>query len=300
MIIDALRWRWHFIMFEEDGGGGSGGESTPDSPQGGDESPDTPPEAPEDKPAEPEKPEEPKMPGYFAQLPESKAKSEAYKDLYKYQKLDELTDALIEANGKLKGMDRALIVPERGDKEGAAEFARKLGVPDEPSGYKMDALKDVGEKQPELVEAIRKGCRRMLLTTRQGEAIGEMIASVNKANEIHEKLEIRNSLAHQSERVAALYKDEFPADIDRKKAAEEDISRFESFLKETGLGEIINTSRLAGNPQMIRAISAYAKKHGGTVTAKGTGLANGTKPQSRQNMNESKDWTEFKESRGMH
>ena len=94
MIIDALRWRWHFIMFEEDGGGGSGGEGTPDSPQGDNESPDTPPEAPEDKPAEPEKPEEPKMPGYFAQLPESKAKSESYKELYKYQKLDELTDVL--------------------------------------------------------------------------------------------------------------------------------------------------------------------------------------------------------------
>ena len=293
MIFDTLRWGWRFIMLDEDDGGGTGGEGSSDgTPEG-----DTPPEDTQANPEKPEEPAEPQEPGYFAQLPEAKAKSESYKALYKYQKLDELTDALIEANGKLKGMDRAIIVPEKGDKEGAAEFARKLGVPDEPAGYKMDALADVSKKQPELVEAIRKGCRRMLLTVRQGEAIGEMIASVNKANEIHEKLEIRNSLEHQSERVAALYKDEFPADIDRKKAAEEDISRFESFLKETGLREIINTSRLAGNPQMIKAISAYAKKHGGTVTAKGTGFAMGTKPHGRQDMNESRDWKEFKESR---
>ena len=183
MRSSVLRWRRFFIMMDEDSGGGGGDGAAEQNESGG-----------EDKPQD-----ELTAPGYFAQLPEEKAKSEAYKSLYRYQKLDELADALLEANGKLEGMDRAIIVPKKGDKEGVAEFAKKLGVPDEPSGYKMEALSDISRDQPELVEAIRKGCRRMLLTERQGEAIGEMIASVNKANAVREKLEIRNNIRHQSE-----------------------------------------------------------------------------------------------------
>lgn len=287
------------IFLEEDSGGGTGGtENIPaDNIETKTEGIETSAEVvDEDKSEEPEL----QAPGYFSQLPGDKAKSEAYKALYKYQRLDDVTDALLAADKRLAELqsDRALIVPEKGDKEGAAAFARKLGVPDEPSGYKMDALAEVNKTQPELVEAIRKGCRRMLLTTRQGEAIGEMIASVNKANAIHRQLEIRNNLQHQSERVAALYKDTFSSDIDRNNAAAEDISRYESFLKETGLEELFNSSLLAGNPKMIKAISAYAKKHGGVVTSKGTGLGSGHKTDSKPVLNESEDWKRFKAEGG--
>ena len=280
MRSNVLRWRRFFIMMEEDSGGGGGGDGPAE--QDGSEG--------EDKPQD-----ELTAPGYFAQLPEEKAKSDAYKSLYRYQKLDELADALLEANGKLEGMDRAIIVPKKGDKEGVAEFAKKLGVPDEPSGYKMEALSDISKDQPELVEAIRKGCRRMLFTERQGEAIGEMIASVNKANAIREKLEIRNNIRHQAERVAALYKDVFPAEIDRNNAAAEDISRYESFLKETGLENLIGSSLLAGNPKMIKAISAYAKKHGGVVTPKGGSIGAGGERRNggKTIMPMSKDWEDF-------
>ena len=279
MRSSVLRWRRFFIMMDEDSGGGGGDGAAEQNESGG-----------EDKPQD-----ELTAPGYFAQLPEEKAKSEAYKSLYRYQKLDELADALLEANGKLEGMDRAIIVPTKGDKEGVAEFAKKLGVPDEPSGYKMEALSDISRDQPELVEAIRKGCRRMLLTERQGEAIGEMIASVNKANAVREKLEIRNNIRHQSERIAALYKDVFPAEIDRNNAAAEDISRYESFLKETGLEDLISSSLLAGNPKMIKAISAYAKKHGGVVTAKGGSISAGGESRNggKTIMPMSKDWEDF-------
>ena len=280
MRSNVLRWRRFFIMMEEDSGGGGGGDGPAE--QDGSEG--------EDKPQD-----ELTAPGYFAQLPEEKAKSDAYKSLYRYQKLDELADALLEANGKLEGMDRAIIVPKKGDKEGVADFAKKLGVPDEPSGYKMEALSDISKDQPELVEAIRKGCRRMLFTERQGEAIGEMIASVNKANAIREKLEIRNNIRHQAERVATLYKDVFPAEIDRNNAAAEDISRYESFLKETGLEDLIGSSLLAGNPKMIKAISAYAKKHGGVVTVKGGSISAGGESRNggKTIMPMSKDWEDF-------
>ncbi len=286
------KWGVPFAMFQEDGGAGSGGTTPPEQPS---DNPGTSPEAASSE-TQTEEQEPMEAPGYFSQLPGDKAKSEAYRSLYKYQKLDELADALIEANTKLEGMDRAIIVPKKGDTDGIKEFARKLGVPDEPGGYRMEDLADVEKTQPELVAAIRKGCRRMLLTERQGEAVGNMIASVDKANALREKLEIRDNIKHQQERVAALYKDVYPAEMDRTKAASEDIARYSSFLKETGLDELVNTSRLAGNPQMIKAIAAYARKHGGTVNPRGTSFA-GEKKEPNTGMNYSEDWKKFKEGR---
>ena len=54
---------------------------------------------------------------------------------------------------------------------------------------------------------------------------------------------------------------------------------------------------LAGNPQVIKAISAYAKKHGGVVTQKGGTIGAGGKSTEKPVMHESDDWNEFKESR---
>lgn len=290
MIFDR-KWLRIPLLLAEDGGGEPGG--------GGDDtgSPETPP--PEgNPPAEPEFNE----PGYFSQLPGEKAKSEAYKALYKHQKLDELTDAYLAEHEELEKLkanaSRSIVVPEKGDKEGAAEFWKKLGVPENPSDYKMEALAQYEKEQPELIDAIRKGCNRMKLTPRQAEAVGEMIDSVSKASAIKAAMTIRNNIKAQSDRVAALYKDTFPAEIDRKNAAAEDISRYESFLKETGLEDVISKSVLAGNPQIIKAISAYAKKHGGVVTQKGGTIGAGGKPKdSKPAMHESDDWKEFKESR---
>ena len=82
------------------------------------------------------------------------------------------------------------------------------------------------------------------------------------------------------------------------KAAEEDVALYTSWLKETGLEETISKSMLAGNPQLIRAISAYAKKHGGTVTPRGTSMGSGPKPQGRSVNTYSQDWENYKKQRG--
>ncbi len=288
-MFNTLRMLRLFILMDEDSGGGSSGG------QPGNEGGSTAPaaETPPDNNLQ--------EPGYFAQLPGEKAKSDAYKALYKHQKLDELTDAYLAEHEELEKLkessSRSIVVPEKGDKEGAAAFWKKLGVPDNPADYKMAALASIEKEQPELINAIRKGCNRMKLTPKQAEAVGEMIASVSKASALNIAMNIKKNIGAQAERVASLYKDIYPAEIDRKNAAAEDISRYESFLKETGLEELFNGSVLAGNPQIIKAVSAYAKKHGGVVTPKGGTIGAGGKPTGKPAMHESEDWKNFKESR---
>lgn len=292
-IFEFLYQRTLFLL-TEDSGGGSGGTApeTEEEEADGASHDETEPEGTDGEGHE-------EIPGYFAQFPNEKAKSESYKTLYKYRKLDDLADALIKAEGRLAEMNdgRLLAIPRKGDKAGAAEFAKKLGVPDEPSGYRMEALSDYAKESPEIVEAIRKGCRRMLLTERQGEAVAEMIANVSKASAMRAALNIKDGIEKQADRVAALYSDKFTAEIDRKKAAEEDVARYQAFLQETGLADVINQSSLAGNPQLIRAIAAFSKKHGGVIHATGGSLAGGNGEKGKPVMDESRDWKDFKNQR---
>lgn len=288
MRFDWMRRMMPLILMAEEGSGGGEPGSETDSGT----APDTPSTGAEDT-----------EPGYFSQLPGEKAKSDSYKALWKYKKLDELADAFIASSAELEKMRkdsaRSIVVPKKGDKEGAAAFWKKLGVPDDPADYKMEALSDYVKDQPKLVDAIRKGCKRMGFTPRQAEGVGEMIANVSKASMLNIAKTISENISTQKEKVAALYKDTYNADIDRQKAAEEDISRYESFLKETGLEEVMGKSMLAGNPQIIKAISAYAKKHGGVATPKGTGLGAGAerKDAGKPMMHESQDWKDFKANR---
>ena len=306
MIFDSLRWMRHLIFLEGDDGGGSGGAGSGDDSAAGEdgaESKETTAETTDtggaDDSKEKDESVELQAPGYFAQLPNDKAKSEAYKALYKYQKLDDLTDALIKAEGDLAAFQgkRALIVPEKGDKEGIEKFKETLGVPKDPKEYRLQALNDFAGDEGRVIAAIQKGCQRIMLTPHQAEAVAEMMASASKALGIRAAINAREAVRHQTERVASLYKDVYEADIDRTKAAEEDVARYDSFLKETGLEEIINKSPMAGNPQIIKAIAAYAKKHGGTVTSKGGSLSAGGKPTGKTVQNESEDWKNFKAQR---
>ena len=292
MIIDRLRW-YRQLLLAEDGGGG--GDTPP-----ADETAETPPESPETgEGAEPEE-RELQEPGYFAQLPNDKAKSEAYKALYKYQRLDDLADALIKAEDDLAAFNskRALIVPEKGDKEGIEKFKESLGVPKDHKEYKLAALNDFAGDNGKTIEAIQKGCQRIMLTPHQAEAVAEMMAAASKSLGIRAELNKREAVRHQTERVAASYAGTIDADIDRQKAAEEDVALYTSWLKETGLEETISKSMLAGNPQLIRAISAYAKKHSGTVTPRGTSMGSGPKPQGRSVNTYSQDWENYKKQRG--
>ena len=296
------------LMMAEDGGGGAGGAAGQPDPApeqenapGSEETTETASPQEESKPDEPEL----KEPGYFAQLPGDKAKSEAYKALYRHQKLDELTDAYIAEHAELERLKassaRSIVVPEKGDKEGAAAFWKKLGVPDDPAEYELKALKDGPEEFDAVINACRRSMQAAKLTKAQAEIVAEMFAKSSVALGVKRTIAIRDNVAKQADRVAATYRDLYAADIDRHNAAKEDVARYESFLNETGLGDIVNKSQLAGNPQIIRAVAAYVKKHGGTSTAKGTGLGSGVKPQQgRPMMDESKDWQDFKKSRGAY
>ena len=294
MIFDVLRWHRNLIMMDEDGGGGgtADGTSSPEDGNGGD-NPETEEAGGSDGAAE-------QVPGYFSQLPGDKAKSEGYKALYKYQKLDDVTDALLAANKRLDELqsDRTLIVPAKGDKEGAAEFWKKLGVPDNPDDYKLEALKDGPAEFQDVLSAVRKGMQRAKLTQKQAEVVAEMYAKASVALGVKRSITLRENIRNQTEHVAATYADVYTADIDRRKAAEGDVARYESFIKETGLEELINKSSLAGNPQLIRAISSWARKYGGTVTQKGTSLGSGPKPGGKKPMNESEDWKRYKANNG--
>ena len=250
-----MKWLLYRILLAEDAGDGSGG-----SGGGAAESQQTQDDGQ-------------KAPSYFAQLPEAKAKSDAYKALYKYQSIDALGDALLEAqqeNERLKADDdgRSIRIPAKGDKEGIKDFAKRLGVPDEPDGYDFSSLADMAESSPELIEAVRKGCRRMLLTEKQGKAVADMISSWDKARDIRAKLEARDAVRHQQERVAASYTD-IASESDRAKRAEADINRYKAFLAETGIEPVINSSGLAGNPEFIRAVSSWMSKHGAVVSPSG-------------------------------
>lgn len=307
MIFDSLRWMRHLIFLEGDDGGGSGGAGSGDDSAAGEGSAESKETTAEN--ADTGDPDDTKekdesglqVPGYFAQLPGEKAKSEAYKVLYKYQKLDDLTDALIKAEGDLAVFNgkRALIVPEKGDKEGIEKFKETLGVPKDPKDYKLAAFERINDTHGPLIDAIRKGCQRIMLTPHQAEAVAEMMAAASKNVAIRAMINARDSIKHQTEKVAELYKDVYPANIDRIKAAEEDCARYESFLKETGIAESMNLSPLtAGNPQIIKAVSEYVKKHGGVVTPKGGSLSAGGKPTGKTVTEESADWKNFKAQRG--
>ena len=259
MMIPFWR-RW--LLAEDPGSGNPGGDGggQPASDSGGDGG---------------NEPDDLKEPAYFSQLPQEKAKSDAYKALYRYQSIDALGDALLaaqEENGRLKANqpdERSIHVPKKGDEEGIKAFAKKLGVPDEPGGYDFSSLAEAEKGSPELVQAVRKGCRRMLLTGKQGKAVADMISAWDRARDIKAAIDAREAVRNQQSAVASSYTD-IASETDRAKRAEVDVNRYKSFLSETGIEELVNASGLAGNPAFIRAVSAWVGKHGAVVSPAGT------------------------------
>ena len=168
-----MRFRWWqpFIFLEEDDGAGGGGgieEPAPDEAHDGGGSDDG----------------DEKMPAYFGQFPKEKMSSEPYKALYRYQKLDELADAFIQVQSELEGLKAGqknmLAVPGKdASQEEKDAFAEKLGIPKDASGYEMKMLD--GALAPEIIEAVKKGCRASGFTKGQGEAFGAMLINVDKA-----------------------------------------------------------------------------------------------------------------------
>ena len=241
------------VFLALDDGGAGGAEPAP-AP----EAIDAPPVAQE--------PEYPK-PKYYSQIAPAKADSEEYKALYKYQKLDELTDAtlaLLKENDALKkGAERSIVVPDGKDPEAVKEFARKLGIPDGPDGYSMKTLSRMQVSEDDMA-MIRKRCHAAMLTDRQAEQFGVILMEMTKANLEKSAKYLQERKDNFRTNLSATYK-EYESFVDRASAADRDIAAFNSFAEETGLKELLAKTGVSLNTDFVKAVANYARKHSGQV-----------------------------------
>ena len=241
------------VFLAPDDGGAGGAEPAP-AP----EAIDAPPVAQE--------PEYPK-PKYYSQIAPAKADSEEYKALYKYQRLDELTDAtlaLLKENDALKkGAERSIVVPDGKDPEAVKEFARKLGIPDGPDGYSMKTLSKMQVSEDDMA-MIRKRCHAAMLTDRQAEQFGVILMEMTKANLEKSAKYLQERKDNFRTNLSATYK-EYESFVDRASAADRDIAAFNSFAEETGLKDLLAKTGVALNTDFVKAVANYARKHSGQV-----------------------------------
>ncbi len=252
--------RNRFFLAPDGGEGGGAPAPAPAEPQPAPQPQADPAPAPAPEPTY-------ERPKYFSQVAPAKADSEEYKSLYRYQKLDELTDAAValqRENEQLReSSKRSIVVPDGSDPEAVKEFARKLGVPDSADGYAMKSLANAGLDEDSM-KTIRESCHRAMLSERQAEQFGIMILKVAQdgAKKAMDRAKARREGFDSA--LAASYA-EIQSDIDRTAAAERDKASYQAFITETGLGEVLMNAGLSLDPATVKAIASYARKHSGQV-----------------------------------
>ena len=206
-------------------------------------------------------------PKYFSQVAPAKADSEDYKALYKYQRLDELTDAALalqKENDELrKTSERSIVVPDGKDPEAVREFARKLGVPDTPDGYTMKTLASLG-MDAESQKIVREVCHNAMLTDRQAEQFGVAMARLAKRNTEASSAFLENRRKNFQQTLGSTYTN-YDTDTDRLIAADKDIAAYKSFAEESGLAKLFDKTGVSLNTEMVKGIAAYVRKHSGQV-----------------------------------
>ena len=222
-------------------------------------------------------------PKYYSQIAPAKADSEEYKALYKYQKLDELTDAAIalqkENEALKKGAERSIVVPDGKDPEAVREFARKLGIPDGPEGYSMKTLSKMQVSEDDMA-MIRKRCHAAMLTDRQAEQFGVILMEMTKANLEKSAKYLQERKDNFRTNLSATYK-EYESLVDRESAADKDIAAFNSFAEETGLKDLLAKTGVALNTDFVKAVANYARKHSGQVQVQSVPGGEGKKDESK-------------------
>lgn len=206
-------------------------------------------------------------PKYFSQVAPSKADSEDYKGLWKYQKIDELADAAIamqKENEELRKTNaRSIVVPDGSDPEAVREFARKLGVPDAPEGYQLKCLQKLNA-DADLLSTVRKACHDGMLTDKQAQIFDQMVLRISEAGLKKAIAEADGRKNNFEANLRASYSD-ISSEADRTAAAERDKASFRAFLGETGLARLWNDDGTAYDPRVVRAVADYARKHSGQV-----------------------------------
>ena len=257
------------VFLAPDDGGAGGAEPAP-AP----EAIDAPPVAQEPEYSKPK---------YYSQIAPAKADSEEYKALYKYQKLDELTDAAIalqkENEALKKGAERSIVVPDGKDPEAVKEFARKLGIPDGPDGYSMKTLSKMQVSEDDMA-MIRKRCHAAMLTDRQAEQFGVILMEMTKANLEKSAKYLQERKDNFRTNLSATYK-EYESFVDRASAADRDIAAFNSFAEETGLKDLLAKTGVALNTDFVKAVANYARKHSGQVQVQSVPGGEGKKDESK-------------------
>ncbi len=259
------------FLLSPDGEGGAGGESgAPDNAGNGDG----------DNGSNNSSGQTYERPKYFSQVAPAKADSDDYKQLYKYQKIDELADAaisLLRENSSLRDASkRSIVVPDGKDPEAVKEFAKKLGIPETADAYPMKNLQKAGLDDTSM-RIIKENCHKAMLSERQSEAFGAIMIKLAKHNLEAMQSAIEERKKCLGETLKASYK-EIPTDVDRASAAERDTKAYKAFAEESGLGDILEKSGMSYNTDFIKKIAAYSRKHAGQAnmdTVPGGDPANG-------------------------
>lgn len=208
-------------------------------------------------------------PKYLDQVSPTKRDSDEYKTLYKYGKLEDLADAMIntakENESLKKNSDRALIVPDPTDEEGVKAFYSKLGVPEKADNYKLSALGEIKTDSDKFVaDIIRKSSFEAKLTDKQANHIAAMMVSIARQGAENLKNAADLKRKNMDADLIASY-DDITADIDKQKAAERDRASYNSLIEEAGLKELFDDIGVTYNPKAVKALASYARKHSGTA-----------------------------------
>lgn len=208
-------------------------------------------------------------PKYLDQVSPAKRDSEDYKALYKYAKLEDLADAMIntsrENESLKKQSERTITIPEATDIEGAKAFYKKLGVPEKAEDYKLSVLGELKTDGDKMVaDMIRKSSFEAKLTEKQAEHIGAMMVSIARmgVENLKNAADLKRKNA-ESDLIASY--DDISADVDKKAAAEKDRAAYNALIEEAGLKELFDNNGISYTPKAVRALATYARKHSGTA-----------------------------------
>ena len=263
-------------------GGSSGGDDTNNDPSEVEKNDDKEKEKgkegdDKDKNPEDEKKDVPKTPAFFSQF--KKENREKFKDLAKFNSLDELAEAYL--NDRIPTKDASI--------EQIKGFLKKLGVPDSEDGY---TFKD--DKSNPMNAAVYKSLRTILfkngITNRQANAIYGFLKA---ANDMEAKAisDARKKQADEFDsRYSALF-DEYTDKTKKDVAIKNNLGHFKKFLSSTGLAKEFKDSGLIYNEKVVKALGEYQKSIDGEYSGGRTKDPNSKNGKSLfGNVTKGSDW----------
>lgn len=249
--------RWLRIFYVPDG-----------APGGGDTPPaDTPPAAPAAPPAgDPPPADDNPWKGFWgSSLPNDFREANKTELLLMKEKGTTMKDVVEETFSHRKNMERALIVPKEDDPpEVKKAFMGKMGIPESPDGYGLDAkvLGDL-DKDGAFTKATAERYYKKGMTKAQAQEAFNVIAETAKGA-LAAKAKMDKDAAEQFDsRFAALVSEGEKDPVKAAAKAKESIEYFKRFMIGLGDKALVKRMRDSGilyDPQYAAAMSAYHKR----------------------------------------